>query len=185
VGNLLSAVNTGLTFGIYRMKNSLEILGETSPKLAFVNVRDCAARITELETTLGSEPSKPTWNIVRANRRIAELESIVAERARAVALTKPVVIEKAAAPVVEKFGRERFNASCAADAAKKPKLQSHPELHGRSRFCAAVRVDGATQIVTGNSIPAALDENDAEKKKLTGRERFNASIVKDFANIKK
>jgi hypothetical protein len=86
---------------------------------------------------------------------------------------------------VEKFGRERFNASCAADAAKKPKLQSHPELHGRSRFCAAVRVDGATQIVTGNSIPAALDENDAEKKKLTGRERFNASIVKDFANIKK
>ena len=158
------------------MKNSLEILAETSPKIAFVNVRDCAARITELETTLGIEPSKPTWNIVRANRRIAELESIVAERARAVALAKPVVIEKPAAPVVEKFGRERFLAS--RQVAAVAKVQIDPALTGRARFAAACRVN-ASQVAA----PAPIDT--AEKKELTGRARFNASVARDFAANKK
>jgi hypothetical protein len=158
------------------MKNSLEILAETSPKIAFVNVRDCAARVTELETILGIEPSKPTWNIVRANRRIAELESIVAERARAVALAKPVVIEKPAAPVVEKFGRERFLAS--RQVAAVAKVQIDPALTGRARFAAACRVN-ASQVAA----PAPVA--DAGKKKLTGRALFNASIAKDFAANKK
>lgn len=165
------------------MKNSLEILAGTSPKNTFQTYRESSAKIKTLESALGLPPGKPIFNIHAAAARVAELETLVA----AVNTPPPVPIVSApaapAAPVVEKFGRERFNASCAADGAKKPKLQSHPELHGRDRFCAAVRVDGTPQILPDNSIPAALD--DCKKEKLTGRARFNASIAKDFASIKK
>jgi len=60
------------------MKNALEILASTPPKIAFHNARDCASRITELESKLGLAASPPTWNISKANRRISELEAIVA-----------------------------------------------------------------------------------------------------------
>jgi hypothetical protein len=58
------------------------------------------------------------------------------------------------------------------------KVQIDPALTGRARFAAACRVN-ASQVAA----PAPIDT--AEKKELTGRARFNASIAKDFATIKK
>jgi hypothetical protein len=154
--------------------STIKTLAATSPKRLFT-YRETATKILALETQLGIAPSKPILHIWRANERVSELESMVAAHAKSAA---PVVVAPVVAPVLEKFGRERFNASCVADAAKKPKLQSHPKLHGRDRFCAAVRVDGTPQILPGNSIPAALD--DSIKEKLTGRARFNQAVAKDF-----
>jgi hypothetical protein len=165
------------------MKNSLEVLAGTSPKITFQTFRESSDKIKTLESALGLPPGKPIFNIRAAAARVAELETLVA----AVNTPPPVPIVSApampAAPVMEKFGRERFLAS--RQVAAVAKVQIDPALTGRARFAAACRVDGTPHILTGNPIPAALDENDAEKKKLTGRERFNASIAKDFAANKK
>lgn len=147
------------------MKNSLEILASTPPKIAFRNARDCASRITELESKLGLAASPPIWNISKANRRIAELESMVAARSTPAA---PAVVALAVEPVAEKFGRERFCASVTADAARKPKSQNHPEKHGRERFSADVRVDSTPQILSAKLNPVLAG--------LTGRARFVAAV---------
>jgi hypothetical protein len=77
------------------MKNSLEILGETSPRLAFRNFRETAARIKTLEAQLGIAPGKPLFNVRRASARISELETMLASKTAAVA---PAVAPSAAAP---------------------------------------------------------------------------------------
>ena len=97
---------------------------------------------------------------------------MVAARAKSAA---PVLVAPVVEPVVEKFGRERFNESCARDAARKPKPANHPELRGRERFAAGV--DSTPQILSANV--------GGEKKELKGRARFNSAVAKDFAAIKK
>lgn len=59
-------------------EKSLATLAATSPKITFRTYREAAEKITSLETSLGLPASKPTWNIRRANSRIAELESMLA-----------------------------------------------------------------------------------------------------------
>lgn len=60
------------------IENSLKVLAASSPKITFRTYREAAEKITSLETALGLPAGKPTWNIRRANSRIAELESMLA-----------------------------------------------------------------------------------------------------------
>jgi nucleoid-associated protein YgaU len=78
------------------MKNSLETLAATPPKLVFRNWRESHEKIQTLETALGLSPGKPILNIRAAAGRIAELESKLA--ARNAAAVAPVVAPSAAAP---------------------------------------------------------------------------------------
>jgi hypothetical protein len=78
------------------MKNSLEVLAGTSPKITFRTFRETHAKIHSLETALGIAPSKPILNIRAAGVRITELESKLA--ARNAAAVAPVVAPSAAAP---------------------------------------------------------------------------------------
>jgi hypothetical protein len=94
------------------LNDSIKTLAATSPKIAFVNVRDCAKRVTELENILGIKPSKPTWNIVRANARIAELESMLTDRTAAPVPAPTEAARVAPGIVATAF---QFNALCAAD----------------------------------------------------------------------
>jgi hypothetical protein len=59
-------------------EKALATLATTSPKLAYRTFAEAAAKIQSLETALGLPAGKPTWNIRRANSRIAELESMLA-----------------------------------------------------------------------------------------------------------
>jgi hypothetical protein len=78
------------------MKNSLEVLAGTSPKITFRTFRETHAKIHSLETALGIAPSKPILNIRAAGVRITELESKLA--ARNAAAVARVVAPSAAAP---------------------------------------------------------------------------------------
>lgn len=96
-------------------------------KFEFSRAKEAQTEITKLEALLGAEPSPKTYNIVSLNSRVAQLRSLLAA--------------KIAAPSLSALhGRERFLASCARDAAAKPKTQNHPALHGRARFIAAAKV---------------------------------------------
>ncbi|HZL13167.1 MAG TPA: hypothetical protein VFC85_03400 [Verrucomicrobiae bacterium] len=153
------------------MENTtVSFFSNTPPSRKLLTYRQTAAKILALETQLCLAPSKPILNIWRANERVGELESMVAARAKSAA---SVVATPVAAPVAEKFGRERFNASCAADAAAKPKSQNHPELRGRERFSAAARVD-STQILSAPGTTATA----GAKSEKTGRARFAAAVKK-------
>ncbi len=67
------------------MNDAIKILAATPPpppikKSWFANVGKAAARIRELETAAGLPTSKPIWNIVQANRRVQELETLLAQK---------------------------------------------------------------------------------------------------------
>ena len=65
------------------MKNSLEVLAGTSPKITFRTYRESADKIRFLESALGLPAGKPIWNLRAAAGRISELESMVASKASA------------------------------------------------------------------------------------------------------
>lgn len=132
------------------------MLAATSPKSNFYHVRRTAARIIELETQLSLTRSPLILNAAKAEKRIAELEAMataseppeVAESRRRIAAdVARLAAESTSAPVV---------ASPAAPIVEK---------HGAELFCANVRVAGLKS--------SPLDPN----SKLTGRERFKASIL--------
>lgn len=67
------------------LKDSIAILSATEPppawKNGFHSVGKAAARIRELESALGLQAGKPIWNIVRANKKVQELEAQLAQKA--------------------------------------------------------------------------------------------------------
>jgi hypothetical protein len=94
------------------MKNSLEILAETPPRIAFRSFRETSSRIQALETALGLPPAKPIFNIPKSNARIRELESMLAAKSAAAA---PVVVAPAAPPASEAITLAGWRALSAAD----------------------------------------------------------------------
>ena len=64
------------------LTDSLKILSATPPPPAipFRSGRHAYARIVQLETQLGLEPSRPIFNTIKADARIAELESLLAKK---------------------------------------------------------------------------------------------------------
>jgi len=157
------------------LKDSLQTLAETSPRIFFQNFHAAAARIRELESLLGLPASAPRFGVRQANGRVAELEALLASKTTSAAPVAPAaaVIPSApvaaapAAPVVVKTGRERFSAAVAATA--KPQVQRNTSLHGRDRFAAAARVDGTPQVLPANKKPSAAG--------LKGRARFSAAVA--------
>jgi hypothetical protein len=154
---------------LYMEQQTIRTLASTPPPAhrlwRFKSARSAHAETNRLENLLGLPASRMSFNLTEANSQIRELESMLAAKSAA-----PVVVAPVVAPVVERFGRERFAASCAADFAAKS--QSRPELHGRDRFLADVRVTGTPrQIVTAAP---------GEEKQLKGRDRFLAAVAKDF-----
>lgn len=82
------------------MKKSLEVLAGASPKITYRTFASAAAKIKTLEATLGLPPGKPTWNVLRANARIAELESMAAARATTASIQTPAAASVAPAVFV-------------------------------------------------------------------------------------
>jgi hypothetical protein len=167
------------------LNDSLKTLSATPPPAhrlwKFKTAKTAKVKINELEAILGLPASPLDCNLISANARIRELESLLAHTnasKTAPAIAAPIVATPAAAPVVEKFGRERFIESCRAELSRPPeKTNSH--LTGRARFCAANhKISG--QLAA--PIPAPAGEL---TEKLTGRNRFAAAVKKDFAAIQK
>ena len=65
------------------LENSIKILTATPPPATgLINPRQAYARVIQLETELGIAPSMPILNLVKANARIVELESIRSAKAK-------------------------------------------------------------------------------------------------------
>lgn len=123
------------------MADALATLANNPPpamgrkSMRFINVGKCNAEITRLETELGIEPGKPTWNIHRANARVIQLEQMLAGKASnpsaaASALPTPA----AALPTLAQLAAQ-LEAQTVVDAPK-------PELTGRARMLASVKIEG-------------------------------------------
>jgi hypothetical protein len=162
------------------IEHSLKVLAGTTPKNTFRTYREAAEKITSLETALGLPASKPIVNIGRAAARIAELESMVA--AKTAPVVAPVAPEKPATPPAPALhGRARFNASTTKDIAKiaspaKSTPQSH--LTGAALFSAS----SAADVRAVAPIRTIAPDADGEKK-LTGRAKFNAAVVKELKTL--
>jgi hypothetical protein len=157
------------------LNDSIKTLAATPPPAhrlwRFKTSSTATARINELEARLGLPLSGRSFNLNFANARIVELEAMLAAKS-----VPPNADAPAQTIATNLTGRARFAASCAADAAAKPKSQSHPELHGRARFAADVRIASTPQILSANV--------GAEKKEMKGRAKFNAAVARDFSTNK-
>lgn len=153
------------------MENTtVEFFSNTPPSQKLRTFRETNARIKALEAQLGLPTGKPIVHIWRANERVSELEAMTA-RAAAPKIAPPTI----SAPSLSALtGRDRFLASVAAAAARKPAAQSHPGLSGRERFAADVRLDAMPQ----NLSAAGSPENSGAKSEKTGRARFAAAVKK-------
>ena len=70
---------------LYSLADAVKILAATTPPVVSKiqkehSVGRANARISELETALGVDHGNPTFNILRANRRIEHLENLLAQK---------------------------------------------------------------------------------------------------------
>jgi hypothetical protein len=162
-------------------------------KYKYTNFKAAAEEIARLEDILAVEHGPQIFNLFAANRRVEQLEQLLALKLADTPATPsviPIAAPMSAPPTMAVppapdaaarsqsladglTGRARFNASCSRDAAAKPKAKSHPELHGRDRFSADARINALTQILSGNQKPIPAG--------LTGRKRFAAAVNADFS----
>jgi hypothetical protein len=175
------------------LNDSINTLAATPPPAhktwKFKTSSTASARINELEAALGLPLSERSFNLTRANEKIAALESMLAAKSAAPVVVAPVAAapkptaiaapaKAAPAATIELHGREKFIASSRADLSR-PAEKPNSHLTGRARFCAANhKISG--QLAA--PIPAPAGEL---TEKLTGRNRFAAAVKKDFAAIQK
>ncbi len=109
------------------IRNRGSEIAKKSGLIKFDRIKEANAEIQRLETVLGISPSRPTFNIFAANRRIVELQSLVSR--------------KSGAPTSELHGLARAAAAVKIHGPTQIPFSGGAKT-GRDRFKNAVRLEG-------------------------------------------